>query len=135
MPKRPSITAIKRRLRRSRLPEPVAPGAADTAELVSRRQQLATTFAESQWDLGGLVYEMARRDHLRMDVVVRMAAHLQEVDGELGEVERLLRLERAAAAGACPSCGAFYAHGAVFCWKCGESLVERVHVEGRIVSS
>ena len=135
MPRALNIDAIKRRLgRNGRSRPPIAPGGADTPELVERRHELAQGFAQSQWDLGGLVYEMARRDHFRMDVVVRQAARLQEIDSELGEVERLLRLENAAAAGACPSCGALYAHGAVYCWQCGHSLVNRAHVEGRIAS-
>lgn len=112
---------------------PVRPDVADDSELARRRDELAAQFSELQWDLGGVVYEMARRDHFRMDVVVRQAARLQEIDAELGEIERMLRLERAAAAGTCPSCGALYAHGAVFCWQCGESLVARSAVEGRIV--
>jgi uncharacterized OB-fold protein len=78
---------------------------------------------------------MARRDHFRMDVVVRQAARLQEIDAEFGEVERLLALKEAAAAGSCSSCGALYAHGAVFCWQCGEALVARAPVEGRVVGS
>lgn len=105
-----------------------------TPELSQRRDELALARSETQWDLGGLVYEMARRDHFRMDVVVRRAARLQEIDAELGEVERLLRLDEAAAAGSCASCGALYAHGAVFCWQCGEPLVARSEVRGQIVS-
>src|SRR6185436_15300183 len=73
------------------------------AELVNRRDELSSQLAEIQWDLGGLVYEMARRDHFRLDVVVRQAARLQAVDSELGEVERLLHLEQAGAGGTCPS--------------------------------
>ena len=69
------------------------------AELTARRDVLAERFAQAQWDLGGLAYEMARRDHFRLDVLVRAAARLQEVDAELAEAERLLRLEEAAAAG------------------------------------
>jgi hypothetical protein len=128
------MTAVRRRLSRNGKSAAPPPGAAGTSELIAKRDELARGFAEAQWDLGGLVYEMARRDHFRMDVVVRLAARLQEIDSELGEIERLLRLEQAAAAGACPSCGALYAHGAVFCWQCGESLVNRAHVEGRIAS-
>jgi hypothetical protein len=128
-----NLPAVRRRFSRNGKPTaPPAAGGADTSELVARRDELATAFAEAQWDLGGLVYEMARRDHFRIDVVVRQAARLQEIDSQLGEVEHLLRLEQAAAAGACRSCGALYAHGAVFCWQCGESLVTRAHVEGRI---
>jgi hypothetical protein len=104
---------------------PVAPPAPDgpAAELIARRDALAEHFAQLQWDLGGLAYEMARRDHFRLDVLVRTAARLQEVDAELAEAERLLRLEEAAAAGSCPACGALHARGAVFCWQCGASLM------------
>ena len=60
------------------------------AELRARRDELAERVAELTWDLGGLTYEMAIRDHFRLDVLVRRAAELQEADAELGEVERLL---------------------------------------------
>jgi len=66
-------------------------------DLVQRRDQLRARFAELQWDLGGLAYEMAIRDHIRLEVLVRHAAQLQDVDAELGEVERILHgLRRAA---------------------------------------
>jgi hypothetical protein len=97
-------------------------------ELRERRDRLADRFAELQWDLGGLAYEMAARDHFRLDVLVRMAARLQEVDAELAEVERLLRLDEAGAAGSCSSCGALYARGAVYCWQCGSDLIARTAV-------
>ena len=95
------------------------------AELRARRDRLAGEAAELQWDLGGLTYEMAIRDHFRLDVLVRRAARLQEVDAELGEVERLLRSEETGATGACPGCGAPHSRGAVFCWQCGSPLMDR----------
>ena len=58
---------------------------------------------------------MAIRDHFRLDVLVAHAAKLQDVDAELGIVERLLRMEDGGAAGTCPSCGALYPRGAAFC--------------------
>jgi hypothetical protein len=96
---------------------------AEASELRQRRDRLARQVAELQWDLGGLAYEMAIRDHFRVDVLVRVAAQLQPVDVELQEIERLLHLEEAAAAGACPSCDALYARGAAFCWRCGTALL------------
>jgi hypothetical protein len=108
-------------------PEPVTPGgtqALAARELVERRAELAQRFAELQWDLGGVVYEMAIRGSLRPELIVAKAAELQEVDAELAEAERLLRLDEAASAGACPSCGSLYARGAVFCWHCGYRLLE-----------
>jgi hypothetical protein len=112
--------------RRQHATPPPAVAKEPPAELVERRDALSKRFAELQWDLGGLAYEMASRDHFRLDVIVRRAAELQEVDAELGEVERLLRLEDAGASGTCASCGALHSRGAVFCWQCGESLMERV---------
>lgn len=96
-----------------------------SGDLEARRDALAAQLAELQWDLGGLAYEMAIRDHFRLDVLTRQAAKLQEVDAELAEIERVLRLDEAAAAGACGSCGALYARGSVFCWQCGKDLLER----------
>jgi len=96
--------------------------------LAERRDRLAARVAELQWDLGGLAYEMAIRDHFRPDVLARRAAELQRADAELGEVERLLRLEAAAAAGECSGCGAVHSRGAVFCWQCGARLVEEVRI-------
>ena len=117
-------TALRRRVATpAQAPaEPAGP----PKELLERREDLSRRFAELQWDLGGLAYEMAIRDHFRLDVIVRRAAELQEVDAELGEVERLLRLDDAAAAGSCSSCGALHSRGAVFCWACGANLIERM---------
>ena len=68
---------------------------------------------------------MAIRDHFRLDVLVRRAAVLQERDAELAELERLLRLEESGSAGTCPHCAAPHSRGALFCWQCGATLMER----------
>ena len=67
-------------------------------ELVTRRDRLIERFAVMQSDLGGLYYEMAIRDHLRLDILARKAAELQRVDSELAQVERTLRGDGAPAA-------------------------------------
>jgi hypothetical protein len=95
------------------------------SELRRKRDALAEQVTELHWDLGGLAYEMAIRDHFRLDVLVRRAAVLQERDGELAEIERLLRLEESASAGSCPHCAAPHSRGALFCWQCGATLMER----------
>ncbi len=97
-------------------------------DLERRRLRLARELSELQWDLGGLAYEMASRDHFRLDVLIGQAAKLQQVDAELAEVERMLKLDHAGAAGACGSCGALYARGSVFCWQCGKDLMDRGRV-------
>ena len=96
-------------------------------DLQRRRDQLNARVAELQWDLGGLVYEMAIRDRIRVDVLVRRAAELQNADAELNEVERILRLEQTSTAGVCASCGAPHSSGAAYCWQCGQPLLREVH--------
>lgn len=98
------------------------------SDLERRRDRLARELVDAQWDLGGLTYEMARRDHFRLDVLTRQAAKLQQIDAELSEVERMLKLGQASAAGACGNCGALYAQGSVFCWQCGGDLMPRATV-------
>jgi len=120
------------RLRRP-TPTPVAKPAAkpaqepakpeESAELLAQRDRLLEKFTIMQADLGGAFYEMAIRDHVRMDVLTRKAAELQRVDAELLAVERMLELERSDAAGLCPSCGAPYSHAVRFCAQCGQSLL------------
>ena len=97
-----------------------------TFDLRRRRDQLTARVAELQWDLGGLVYEMAVRDEVRVDVIVKRAAALQDVDAELAEVERILRLEETGTAGVCPSCGSPHSTGASYCWQCGQPLLAQV---------
>ena len=110
---------------------PLLPGSLPAREegdvdLRRRRDQLAARVAELQFDLGGLVYEMATRDRIRVDVIVRRAAALQDADSELSEVERILRLEETSTAGACASCGAPHSSGAAYCWQCGQPLLAQV---------
>jgi hypothetical protein len=98
-----------------------------TFDLKRRRDQLNARVAEMQWDLGGLVYEMAIRDRIKVEVIVRRAAELQNVDAELGEIERILRLEETSTAGQCASCAAPHSSGAAYCWQCGQPLLRQVH--------
>jgi len=102
------------------------PPAISSGELDRRREEAARRFAEAHWDLGGLAYEMAVRDHFRLDVLQRQAAQVQELDGELSQLERLRMLEAEGAAGTCPFCATPYGRGAGFCSKCGTQLVETV---------
>jgi hypothetical protein len=62
-------------------PAPLPPGggrAVGHDELLARRERLERELAELQFDLGGLAYEMAIRDHFRVDLLARRAARLQE---------------------------------------------------------
>ncbi|MGH2958024.1 MAG: hypothetical protein ACRDKE_00345 [Solirubrobacterales bacterium] len=107
-------------------PAPVMTDSSETIDLERRRAQLSAKVAELQWDLGGLVYEMATRNRMRPEVLVKRAAALQDADAELGEIERILRMERTGVAALCLTCGAPHSSGAVYCWQCGGSLLEKV---------
>ena len=77
--------------RRGRPAEPADP------ELVAQRDRLVERFAHMQSELGGLFYEMAIRDHVRMEVLIPKAAELQRLDAELAQLERMIdsgKLER-----------------------------------------
>lgn len=94
------------------------------AALEEERRTLAEEVAKQTWDLGGLAYEMAVRDHFRVDVLSLRAAELQRVDARLSEVERLLA-DHAGIAGSCRFCGSPHGRSAEFCWNCGERLIVR----------
>jgi hypothetical protein len=94
----------------------------ESAELRAQRDRLLEKFTIMQTDLGGAFYEMAIRDHVRMDVLTRKAAELQRVDAELLALERALELQRSDAAGLCPSCSSPYGPADRFCPQCGHSL-------------
>jgi hypothetical protein len=91
-------------------------------ELVRQRERLTEQFALMQSELGGLFYEMAIRDHVRMDLLIQKAAELQRVDGELGQIERLLEAGESGIGGHCGACGAVFARGAAFCAQCAHPL-------------
>jgi hypothetical protein len=98
-------------------------GAGSMSDLRRRRHELAERVAKLTWDLGGLAYEMAIRDHYRLDVIARKAAELQQADAQLGEVQRLLATADAGIHGQCRSCGAVHSRGAAYCWHCGAPLL------------
>jgi NADH pyrophosphatase NudC (nudix superfamily) len=124
----PKIKAPK--LQPPKLPRPSRNGATrkksavepDNRELIAERDRLLEKFTVMQADLGGAFYEMAIRDHVKMDVLTRKAAELQRLDVELGEVEEALELQRSDSTAACANCGAEFEPGARFCSRCGEEL-------------
>jgi len=105
---------------------PTRVGDEPVVDLERRRDELSARLAELQWDLGGLVYEMATRNRVRVDLIVKQAAAMQDVDAELSEVERIMALEKTAVAGQCPNCKAPHSSGAAFCWQCGQPILRQV---------
>jgi len=90
-------------------------------ELLVKRERLVERLTAMQLDLGGAYYEMAVRDHIRHDVLIRKAAEMQRVDAELHQVEQALDAGSTSVA-ACPACGALAAPGTAYCGQCGGSL-------------
>ncbi len=122
--------------KRSERTSTVAPNnSGQVVDLRCRRDQLNARVAELQWDLGGLVYEMAVRDRVRVDLIVKHAARLQDADAELAEVERILALEQSSTAGVCSNCGAPHSSGAGFCWQCGQQILRSVDAESILTSA
>jgi hypothetical protein len=128
------LPAARRRAEKSEALNAPSGGVTEASKLSEERDRLAREFVILQWDLGGLAYEMTRRDHFRLDVIAMQAAKLQQVDSSLGQAERMLRLEQEGVAGTCSSCGALQARGAAFCWQCGTELVASGTVSGQVLS-
>jgi hypothetical protein len=109
------------RKRRLDLDPPDAPDAPD-AELLTQRDRLVERFAVMQSELGGLFYEMAIREHIRMEVLMPKAAELQRLDSELGQLQRMIDTGISSIGGNCPACGGVHAPGAAFCAQCGSAI-------------
>jgi uncharacterized protein involved in exopolysaccharide biosynthesis len=104
-------------------PKPAQGETPENKELRAQRDRLLEKFTAMQADLGGAFYEMAIRDHVRLDALTRRAAELQQVDAELLAAERRLEIERTEAAGHCPACNSPFGSADRFCPQCGSSLV------------
>lgn len=122
----PAPTQVQATVAASSAPPSPAVGQEVMVDLERRRDQLIARVAELQWDLGGLAYEMAVRNQMKVDLLVKRAVALQDADAELAEVERIVRTEETGTAGSCSNCGAPHSSGATFCWQCGQSLLQQV---------
>jgi hypothetical protein len=103
-------------------PVELDPPNAPDAELLAQRDRLVERFAVMQSELGGLFYEMAIREHIRMEVLMPRAAELQRLDAELGQLQRMIDTGASSIGGNCPACGGVYAPGAAFCALCGSAI-------------
>jgi hypothetical protein len=114
---------------------PAAPRPDGPGGLRRERRRLLTEREETVYDLGGLAFELYRRD-LLSDEVMRLRAGrvaelddtVRDIDARLGEVERERRERRARTppdppAGCCLTCRATFRAEARFCWQCGARLV------------
>ena len=111
---------------------PRPPGA---GRLRRERRKLLTRREEAVYHLGGLAFELYRRDQLTEDVmrlrageVAQLDDTVRDIDVRLGEIERERRDRRTAepadpAVGCCLVCRTPFRAEARFCWQCGTQVV------------
>src|SRR5918995_2308065 len=100
-----------------------APRRASHPAVLKREQRaLLREREERVRDLGGLVFEMFRRDRFRVELVTERCADLVAVDQRLEELDSLLSASRR---GLRCACGAPLAWGAHFCANCGRAVGSR----------
>jgi Double zinc ribbon len=98
-------------------PAHTAPGASNPAALKRERRSLLREREDRLRDLGGLVFEMFRRDRFRVELVTERCSDLVALEQRLDEVDALLGA--ATGRGLRCTCGAPLAWGAHFCANCG----------------
>ena len=91
--------------------------ASHPAALKREQRALLREREERIRDLGGLVFEMFRRDRFRVELVTERCADLVAVEERLSELDALLSASRRG--GLRCACGAPLAWGAHFCANCG----------------
>lgn len=115
----------------------IAPtGRAPSARRLRReRRRLLARREETVYHLGGLAFELYRRDLLGEDVARRRAVEVAEIDDtvrdidvRLADIEQRRRERRSRevadpAVGCCLACRSTFRAEARFCWSCGTRLV------------
>ncbi|MGE0026546.1 MAG: hypothetical protein AB7O78_13605 [Thermoleophilia bacterium] len=114
-------------------PEP--PRAEGPRQLRRRREQLVTQREESVYHLGGLAFELFRRDRLSDEVMRLRAGQVAEIDDAVRDIdarlsdvdrerkERRVRAPADPSVGCCLVCRTTFRAEARFCWQCGTRLV------------
>lgn len=114
---------------------PPPPEADGPRRLRRNRKRILSQREVAVYDLGGLAFELYRRDLLTEEVMVRRAREVAElddtvrdIDARLGELERERRERRSKApadpsVGCCMVCRAPFRAEARFCWQCGTEVV------------
>jgi hypothetical protein len=114
---------------------PGPPGRERAGALHRRRRALIEQRQEAVYHLGGLAFELYRRDLLGEEVMRRRAGEIavlddtvRDIDIRLSEMDRERRERRARSqgdlsAGSCVRCHAPFRAEARFCWQCGARVV------------
>lgn len=112
-----------------------APAVAAPRRLRRDRRRLIARREEAVYHLGGLAFELYRRDMLveqvmraRAGEVAQIDDAVRDIDARLGEIDRERRERRRGAvvdpaAGCCLTCRTPFRAEARFCWQCGTQLV------------
>lgn len=111
------------------------PRPAGPRQLRRRREQLLTEREETVYHLGGLAFELYRRDRLSDEVMRLRAGQVAEIDdavrdidarlsdGERERKERRIGVPADPSVGCCLVCRTPFRAEARFCWQCGTRLV------------
>ena len=111
--------------RRARTAEGEAPRrASHPAALKRERRALLREREDRIRDLGGLVFEMFRRDRFRVELVTERCADLVALEERLDELDALIASVNRRGGLRC-ECGAPLAWGAHFCANCGRPVGPR----------
>jgi ribosomal protein L40E len=92
--------------------------------LKRERRALLREREERVRDLGGLVFEMFRRDRFRVELVTERCSDLVAIDDRIEEIDALLGAARGRGGPRC-ECGAPVPWGAHFCANCGRPAGQR----------
>ena len=126
---------------------PAPPRQDRAGTLHRRRRALIAQRQEAVYHLGGLAFELYRRNLLGEEVMRRRAGEVamlddtvRDIDIRLGEMDRDRRARRARsspdlAAGNCVRCHASFAAEARFCWQCGARLVPESEGDEQVTAS
>jgi hypothetical protein len=113
---------------------PAPPRPERAGALRRRRRRLLSRREEAVYHLGGLAFELYRRDLLREEVmrlrageVAQLDDSVRDIDARLFEMDRIRRERRGgggadAHAGNCLDCRAPFRAEARYCWQCGVLL-------------
>jgi hypothetical protein len=113
------------RRRHARTAEGEAPRRASHPSALKReRRALLREREERIRDLGGLVFEMFRRDRFRVELVTERCADLVALEQRLNEIDALVTAANRRGGLRC-ECGAPLAWGAHFCGNCGRPVGPR----------
>lgn len=108
-------------LRRSRAPRVVLP---PPGTLRRERRALVDARERLLRDLGGLMFEMYKRDRFNEELIRQRCSELSELDRRLEEVEGLLDAATGRAPARTCACGARLPPFSRFCPQCGRPTTE-----------